>query len=40
VTVPPRKDASNGSDVSEGRARHQRSSRMDPRKVLLIIAIM
>ncbi|XP_062178099.1 uncharacterized protein LOC133882886 [Alnus glutinosa] len=40
VTAPPRKDASNGNDVSEGRVRHQRSSRMDPRKVLLIIAIM
>lgn len=40
VTAPPRKDASNGDDASEGRARHQRPSRMDPRKILLFIAIM
>ncbi|XP_057964760.1 uncharacterized protein LOC131155557 [Malania oleifera] len=40
VTAPPRKDASNTDDVPEGRLRHQRSSRMDPRKILLIIAIM
>ncbi|KAL2537296.1 RING/U-box superfamily protein [Forsythia ovata] len=40
VTAPPRKEASNGDEVSEGRPRHQRSSRMDPRKLLLIIAIM
>ncbi|KAK9286822.1 hypothetical protein L1049_015227 [Liquidambar formosana] len=40
VTAPPRKDASNADDVPEGRVRHQRSSRMDPRKILLIIAIM
>ncbi|XP_050212020.1 uncharacterized protein LOC126662168 [Mercurialis annua] len=39
VTAPPRKDASNLDDVSEGRTRH-RSSRMDPRKILLFIAIM
>lgn len=38
VTAPPlRKDA---DDVSEGRPRHQRSSRVDPRKILLFIAIM
>ncbi|KAL4615244.1 hypothetical protein ACB092_07G109800 [Castanea dentata] len=40
VTAPPRKDASNNNDVPEGRVRHQRSSRMDPRKILLVIAIM
>ncbi|XP_059647886.1 uncharacterized protein LOC132294149 isoform X2 [Cornus florida] len=40
VTAPPRKDASHAEDVPEGRSRHQRSSRMDPRKILLIIAIM
>ncbi|KAA8545779.1 hypothetical protein F0562_020770 [Nyssa sinensis] len=40
VTAPPRKDLSNADDVPEGRPRHQRSSRMDPRKILLIIAIM
>lgn len=40
VTAPSRKDASNADDVLESRPRHQRSSRMDPRKVLLIIAIM
>ncbi|CAL5434144.1 unnamed protein product [Camellia sinensis] len=38
VTAPPRKDTTN--DAPEGRVRHQRSSRMDPRKILLIIAIM
>lgn len=40
VTAPPRKDASNATEGSEGRTRHQRSSRMDPRKILLLIAIM
>ncbi|CAK9181164.1 unnamed protein product [Ilex paraguariensis] len=40
VTAPPRKDASNGDDVPEGRQRHHRSSRVDPRKILLIIAIL
>ncbi|XP_019451406.1 PREDICTED: zinc finger protein-like 1 homolog [Lupinus angustifolius] len=40
VTAPPRKDATNAAEASEGRARHQRSSRMDPRKILLLIAIM
>lgn len=40
VTAPPRKDTSNGDEVPQGRARHQKSSRMDPRKILLIIAIM
>lgn len=40
VTAPLRKDASNADDVPPSRARHQRSSRMDPRKILLIIAIM
>ncbi|XP_072974397.1 uncharacterized protein [Typha angustifolia] len=38
VTAPPRKDTTN--DVSEGRLRHQRSTRMDPRKILLTMAIM
>ncbi|KAJ8424136.1 hypothetical protein Cgig2_005506 [Carnegiea gigantea] len=40
VTAPPRKDSVNADDVPEGRVRHQRSSRMDPRKILLFIAIM
>ncbi|KOM36216.1 hypothetical protein LR48_Vigan02g236600 [Vigna angularis] len=40
VTAPPRKDATNTAETSEGRTRHQRSSRMDPRKILLLIAIM
>ncbi|XP_010547950.1 PREDICTED: zinc finger protein-like 1 [Tarenaya hassleriana] len=39
VTAPPRKDASK-TDVPEGRLRNQRPSRMDPRKILLFIAIM
>ncbi|KAK3013908.1 hypothetical protein RJ639_009436 [Escallonia herrerae] len=39
VTAPPRKDASNADDVPEGRMRH-RSSKMDPRKILLMIAIL
>lgn len=40
VTAPPRKDSLNADDATEGRSRHQRSSRMDPRKILLFIAIM
>ncbi|XP_022745234.1 uncharacterized protein LOC111295759 isoform X3 [Durio zibethinus] len=40
VTAPPRKDASIADDVPEGRLKHQRSTRMDPRKILLLIAIM
>ncbi|OVA17104.1 zinc finger protein [Macleaya cordata] len=40
VTAPPRKDASNLDEIPEGRVRHQKSSRMDPRKILLIMAIM
>lgn len=40
VTAPPRKDSSNADDAPEGRTRHQRPSRMDPRKMLLVIAIM
>ncbi|CAN1288877.1 Zinc finger protein-like 1 homolog [Linum perenne] len=40
VTAPPRKDGTNADDNSEVRARHHRSSRMDPRKILLFIAIM
>ncbi|OMO73898.1 Zinc finger, RING/FYVE/PHD-type, partial [Corchorus capsularis] len=39
VTAPPRKDGSNADDVPEARLRH-RSTRMDPRKILLVIAIM
>ncbi|CAD5183668.1 uncharacterized protein LOC135634323 isoform X1 [Musa acuminata AAA Group] len=38
VTAPPRKEAN--TNGPEGRIRHQRSSRMDPRKILLIMAIM
>ncbi|KAL6013114.1 hypothetical protein ACLOJK_003606 [Asimina triloba] len=40
VTAPPRKDGTGTDDASEGRLRHQRSSRMDPRKILLVLAIM
>ncbi|KAL6545895.1 hypothetical protein OROGR_009769 [Orobanche gracilis] len=41
VTAPPRKDTSHADDASEGCPRHHhKSSRMDPRKLLLIIAIM
>lgn len=40
VTAPPRKDVFNTDDGPEGRLRHQRRSRMDPRKILLIMAIM
>ncbi|XVE93499.1 hypothetical protein REPUB_Repub01dG0197800 [Reevesia pubescens] len=40
VSAPPRKDASNADDAPEGRLKHQRSTRMDPRKILLVIAIM
>lgn len=40
VTAPPRKDASHADDGSEGRTRNHKSSRMDPRKLLLVIAIM
>ncbi|ONK64822.1 uncharacterized protein A4U43_C07F30330 [Asparagus officinalis] len=40
VTAPPRKDRSNPDDVPEGRLRHQRSSRMDIRKILFAMAIM
>lgn len=36
VTAPLRKT----DDVPEGRVRHQKSSRMDPRKILLTMAIM
>lgn len=39
VTAPPRKGGAS-DDVPEGRIRHQRSSRIDPRKILLLIAIM
>ncbi|KAH6767056.1 RING/U-box superfamily protein [Perilla frutescens var. hirtella] len=40
VTAPPKKDVSHGDDASERRARTPRPSRVDPRKLLLIIAIM
>ncbi|KAG1342075.1 putative zinc finger protein-like 1 [Cocos nucifera] len=40
VTAPPRKDLANTNDVPEGRLRHQRSSKIDPRKILLVMAIM
>lgn len=40
VTAPARKDGSNVAETSEVRTRHQKSSRMDPRKILLLIAIM
>lgn len=40
VTAPARKDGSNATETSEVRTRHQKSSRMDPRKILLLIAIM
>nr|AAK92653.1 Hypothetical protein [Oryza sativa Japonica Group] len=36
VTAPPRKE----SDAPEGRSRHQKSSRMDPTKILLALAII
>lgn len=36
----PRKERSNADDAQEGRVRQQRSSRMDPRKILLVMAIM
>ncbi|MBA0688007.1 hypothetical protein Goari_005818, partial [Gossypium aridum] len=40
VTAPPCKDAPNADDFPEGRLKHQRPTRMDPRKILLVIAIM
>ncbi|XP_021725362.1 zinc finger protein-like 1 homolog [Chenopodium quinoa] len=40
VTAPSRRDSLNADDGKEGRVRHQKSSRMDPRKILLFIAIM
>ncbi|KAK6143608.1 hypothetical protein DH2020_023956 [Rehmannia glutinosa] len=40
VTAPPQKDTSHGDDASDGRARRHKTSRMDPRKLLLIMAIM
>ncbi|KAF8404895.1 hypothetical protein HHK36_009790 [Tetracentron sinense] len=40
VTAPPRKDVLNMDDLPEVRLRHKKSSRMDPRKILLVIAIM
>ncbi|KAG8368481.1 hypothetical protein BUALT_Bualt15G0049900 [Buddleja alternifolia] len=39
VTAPPRKDADDASE-GQGRVRHHKSSKMDPRKLLLVIAIM
>ncbi|VFQ94240.1 unnamed protein product [Cuscuta campestris] len=41
VTAPPQKETSNVDDVAEGRTRqHRSSSRMDPRKILLVVALM
>ncbi|KAL0915833.1 hypothetical protein M5K25_013292 [Dendrobium thyrsiflorum] len=40
VTAPSRKERSNADDAQEGRVRQQRPSRMDPRKILLVMAIM
>lgn len=40
VSAPPRKDTPNADDMREGRTRRQKSSRMDPRKILLTMAIM
>ncbi|KAL1801971.1 hypothetical protein ACET3Z_030618 [Daucus carota] len=40
VTAPPKKDTSHASEGQEGRTRQHRKSRMDPRKILLFIAIM
>ncbi|KAG6414970.1 hypothetical protein SASPL_122368 [Salvia splendens] len=40
VTAPPRKDASHGDDGPERRTRHHKTSRMDPRKLLLVLAII
>ncbi|KAL0412625.1 UNVERIFIED_CONTAM: hypothetical protein Sradi_1464200 [Sesamum radiatum] len=40
VTAPPQKDVLHADDAPEGRLRHRRSSRMDPRKILLVTAIM
>ncbi|KAK9707072.1 hypothetical protein RND81_07G170700 [Saponaria officinalis] len=40
VTAPSRSDSLNTDDVGGGRLRQQRSSRVDPRKILLFIAIM
>ncbi|CAD5318525.1 unnamed protein product [Arabidopsis thaliana] len=40
VTAPPRKDAAKADDGSEGRVRHQRSSKMDIRKILIFIALI
>ncbi|KAE8730405.1 mitotic checkpoint protein BUB3 [Hibiscus syriacus] len=40
VTAPPHKDSPNADGGREGRMKHQRSTRMDQRKILLVIAIM
>ncbi|KAG8364197.1 hypothetical protein BUALT_Bualt19G0103300 [Buddleja alternifolia] len=40
VTAPPQKNTLHADDTSEDRVRHRRSSRTDPRKLLLVIAIM
>ncbi|XAR72959.1 hypothetical protein NMG60_11019776 [Bertholletia excelsa] len=40
MMAPPRKDSTNMDNVLEDHKRHQRSSKMDSRKVLLLIAIM
>ncbi|PWA53645.1 RING/U-box superfamily protein [Artemisia annua] len=40
VTAPPRKDGNPDDTVPGGHTRHHRPARMDPRKILLVIAIM
>ncbi|KAE8668137.1 mitotic checkpoint protein BUB3 [Hibiscus syriacus] len=40
VTAPPHKDSPNADGSREGRMKQQRSTRMDLRKILLVIAIM
>ncbi|XP_020579183.1 zinc finger protein-like 1 homolog [Phalaenopsis equestris] len=40
VTAPSRKEKFNADDAQEGRTRQHRPSRMDPRKILLVMAIM
>ncbi|KAK4801474.1 hypothetical protein SAY86_021961 [Trapa natans] len=40
VTAPPRKDSSNLNNAPEGHPRNRRASRMDSRRMLLLIAIM
>lgn len=40
VTAPPKKDGNQGDETTHTTTRHHRPSRMDPRKILLVIAIM